>query len=424
MTQNDTEGGIDGSPVNGPWDLSVPGSENSLTPDEVILEGTFAGKRWAVLWLALKSGIFTVLTLGLYRFWMKTRLRRWYWSAIRVGGHPLEYVGDPLEKLLGFLIAVVILAFYIGIVNLLLMFASFALFQGNFAAYLLSFVGVIPLWFFARYRARRYVLARTRWRGIRFGLLPGAWGYAWRALVHWLITIGSVGLLWPRMTFYLEKYRTDRTYFGTAHLVQDGKWTMLYRPFLPFVLGAAIIAIGVLAGFLGTATPAVIFVMIGSALAGYGVVHYHVRSIRLLTRHKTVDGVILTADPRPWRVLWIYGVGYSMAGFIALILLIPFTIGALITVERLGFDLVPNMGALETLPQWILTGSSIAMYFAFFLLWAALGHGFVMMPLMRHFAETFVVVDQGGLANIRQRARDEFDEAEGFAEALDVGAGI
>ena len=106
-----------------------------------------------MFWLALKTSFLTVLTLGLYRFWMKTRLRRWYWSAIRPGGSPLEYTGDPLEKLLGSLIAVVFLAFYIGIVNLLLMFLSFSLFQGNVAAYFLSFLGVIPLWFFARYRA-------------------------------------------------------------------------------------------------------------------------------------------------------------------------------------------------------------------------------------------------------------------------------
>jgi hypothetical protein len=34
---------------------------------------------------------------------MKTRLRRWYWSSIRPDGLPLEYFGDPLEKLLGIL---------------------------------------------------------------------------------------------------------------------------------------------------------------------------------------------------------------------------------------------------------------------------------------------------------------------------------
>ena len=161
----------------------------------------FVGRRGALFWLALKTGALTILTLGMYRFWMKTRLRRWYWSSIRPGGHPLEYVGDPIEKLLGFFIAVVILAFYIGIVNLLLIFVSFSLFQGNGIAYLISFVGVIPIWFYATYRARRYVLGRTRWCGVRFGLEPGAWGYAWRALLHWAITIVSFGLLWPRMTF-------------------------------------------------------------------------------------------------------------------------------------------------------------------------------------------------------------------------------
>lgn len=177
---------------------------------------------------------------------MKTRLRRWYWSAIRPGGHPLEYVGDPWEKLLGFLIAVVILAFYIGVVNLILMFVSFSLFQGNVAAYGLSFLGVIPLWFYAQYRARRYILARTRWRGVRFALAPGAWGYAFRALGHWIVTILSLGLLWPRMTFWLEKYKTDRTYFGTARLVQEGRWTMLY-PALKWIgiaIGLALLSTG------------------------------------------------------------------------------------------------------------------------------------------------------------------------------------
>lgn len=144
----------------------------------------------------------------------------------------MEYLGDPWEKLLGFLIAVVFLAFYIGIVDLLLMFASFSLFNGNVAAYVLSFLGVVPLWFYARYRARRYVLARTRWRGVRFGLEPGAWGYAGRALWHWFLTIITLGLLWPRKAFYLEKYITDRTYFGTQKLHQDGGWRALFRPFL------------------------------------------------------------------------------------------------------------------------------------------------------------------------------------------------
>jgi uncharacterized membrane protein YjgN (DUF898 family) len=204
----------------------------------------FAGARGPLFRLALRTGLLTVLTLGFYRFWMKTRLRRYYWSSVRPGGHPLEYVGDPMEKLLGFLIAVVALAFYIGIVNLILMYLSFALLHGNVTAYALSFVGVIPIWFYAMYRARRYVLARTRWRGLRFGVEPGAWGYAGRALLHWGLTILSLGLLWPRMTFLLEKYKIDRTFFGNQRLHQGGRWQMLYPVFVPALLFAVLIAIG------------------------------------------------------------------------------------------------------------------------------------------------------------------------------------
>ena len=148
----------------------------------------------------------------------------------------MEYVGDPIEKLLGFFIAVVILTFYIGIVNLLLMFVSFSVFNSSAIGYVASFAGVIPIWFYARYRARRYVLGRTRWRGVRFGLEPGAWGYAGRALLHWTITLVSAGLLWPRMTFLLEKYKTDRTFFGSARLVQGGRWQMLLPATWPMVV--------------------------------------------------------------------------------------------------------------------------------------------------------------------------------------------
>ena len=51
---------------------------------------TYSGRKGPMLGLALRTGILTILTLGFYRFWAKTRLRRYYWSAIRPGGIPLE----------------------------------------------------------------------------------------------------------------------------------------------------------------------------------------------------------------------------------------------------------------------------------------------------------------------------------------------
>jgi hypothetical protein len=48
----------------------------------------------------------------------------------------------------------------------------------------------------------------------------------------------------------------------------------------------------------------------------------------------------------------------------------------------------------------------------------------VTLPLWRHYAETLTVTGTENLAALRQRPRDEFTEAEGFAEALDLGAAI
>lgn len=402
------------------------GSHPGLPAPESLATG-FTGRRRAVFWLALKTGCLTVLTLGLYRFWMKTRLRRWYWSATRPGGTPLEYVGDPYEKLLGFLIAVVILAFYIGVVNLALMFISFSLFQQNYLAYGLSLLGVVPLWFYARYRARRYVLGRTRWRGVRFGMDPGAWGYVWRALLHWTVTLLSLGLLWPRMTFWLEKYRTDRTWFGNARLHQGGRWTMLYRATWPIFAALGLAGAGIaLAEWAGRAEGYAL-VLASLVLAAYGYVYYRVETTRLLANHKSAAGLTLTARPRAFRILMI-----TVLGHLATALVLALPLGLLgFGVALLQFaqtDLMQEFGELgalvSALPQPLLLALGAALYFAIFLLWATFTHAWVTLPTWRHYATSLTIHNPAALALISQRARDEFQEAEGFAEALDLGASI
>lgn len=415
------------------------------------------GERSALFWLALKAGFWTVLSLGFYRFWMKTRLRRWYWSAIRPGGHPLEYVGDPWEKLLGFFIAVVILTFYIGIVNLLLMFVSFSVFQSSWLGYSASVIGVIPIWFYAQYRALRYVRGRTRWRGVRFGLEPGAWGYAWRALVHWLITICTAGVLWPRMTFWLEKYKTDRTYFGSARLMQGGRWQMLIPAAMPFA--AAVLALGALGIWLVYLDPLVprssgplddvlgsinetlifgdgdfefsapwrlILLIPAVLLLIYGAVHYRFVSRRILANHKHAQGIRLRSRLNGLRISMIYVLGTSIA-YTILIFGIIAVVGVAIALLGPEAFVEAQMGSgdpLGDLPQWLSIGIVGILYLSVFLFWSVLHHVFVTFPLMRHMALTLDLLDVAGLAQVSQRARDEFAEAEGFAEALDLGAAI
>lgn len=445
----------DQTAAQSPW-----GAAPQLLPDPPPPEGlqvTFVGKRGALFWLALKTGFFTILTLGFYRFWMKTRLRRWYWSAIRPGGHPMEYVGDPLEKLLGFFIAVVILTFYIGIVNLVLMFVSFSVFSSSWLGYLLSFAGVIPIWFYARYRARRYVLGRTRWRGVRFGLEKGAWGYAGRALWYWALTIVSAGLLWPRMTFLLEKYRTDRTFFGSARLVQGGRWPMLYRAALPFsvaVIGTVALGLWIAvidpivpdtATFL-TSLPEEMFTaiergrfpvawnaperLLGVPLAFaallYGMIHYNWAAKRIMANHKVADGVAFASRLNGPRVAMIYTVG-TFISYMVLVL----GIAVMVYLAMVAYGpaaMFQDGGAVPdsfaALPRWASLLVLGVIYLSVFLMWGVLHNTFVTFPIMRHMARTTRLPISIGVPAISQRARDEFAEAEGFAEALDLGAAI
>ncbi|MCA8867017.1 MAG: DUF898 family protein [Rhodobacteraceae bacterium] len=393
------------------------------------LQTDYAGTRGPLFWLALKTSTLTVLTLGIYRFWMKTRIRRYFWSAIRPGGIALEYSGTGVEKLMGFLVAVVVLAFYIGVFNLILMFLSFSLLNNNVVAYLASFVGLIPIYFYARYRARRYILARTRWRGIRFGAESAAWSYAWRAMLLWLATILSLGIYLPRQIFRLEKFRTDRTWYGQQKFCQTGNWKMLLRGARHYYIGLGLTITAGLGGFVNQSMLGLLVLSLPWLAIGF--VHLRVTAFRRMTDAKRLGNDIgFCAHPRTGRVLGIYLLGYFLVGLclvmsMVLLILIAVVVMVMLQSGALGYD---SFGALfsgkgKSAEYLVYVGIALV-YFGFFILLGVLRQVFVTLPMLRHYAETLEIRGGHHLATIRQRPRDEFSEAEGFAEALDIGAAI
>ncbi len=392
------------------------------------LKTDYAGRGGPMFRLALKTGLLTVLTLGVYRFWMKTRMRRYYWSAVRPGGQPLEFTGTPTEMLTGFLTAVVFLAFYIGIVNLIFMFFSFSLFAGQAPAYVVTFVGLAPLIFFAQYRARRYILARTRWRGIRFGLEPGVAGFVWRSALWWSASLATAGLLFPAQVWALEKYRTDRTWYGDAKFDQGGDWKSLYGAMKHVYLGGFLVMLGL--ALVNTLEDDIwaIMVAMGAVWMALGWAHWKAYRFKRLTEQKTVAGAGFRCSPRPGKLVGIY-LGGSMA-ISALLFAVFFGIGILIgiliamvdpAVLEAGID---DISDIAELPAWMAVVAGAMGYFTIFLFWGVLREVFITLPISRHFAETTEIVEADGLNAVRQRARDEFTEAEGFADALPLGDGI
>jgi uncharacterized membrane protein YjgN (DUF898 family) len=92
-----------------------------------------------------------------------------------------------------------------------------------------SFLVILAVLPFAIYWSRRYLLSRTRWRGIRLGLAGEAKPYArtfWKGFLLTMLTLGFYG---PIMGNRLRKMMTEATHLGDQPFHYDGKDGDIFR---------------------------------------------------------------------------------------------------------------------------------------------------------------------------------------------------
>src|SRR5689334_7443672 len=164
---------------------------------------SFCAERGDFIRLAARGAALELVTAGFYRFWLATDIRRHLWTNTVVDGDAAEYTGRGKELLIGFLFAMAILvpiylAYFLvsveaerwkGFAGVPLVIAFYAFGQ------------------FAIYRARRYRLTRTVWRGVRFWMDGSGWSYAGRSMLWALLVVLTLGLAWPWREAALERYK-------------------------------------------------------------------------------------------------------------------------------------------------------------------------------------------------------------------------
>jgi uncharacterized membrane protein YjgN (DUF898 family) len=192
----------------------------------------FLGKEAAYWRLRLKGAALLMLTLGLYRFWFATDVRRFLWSNTEIEGDTLEYTGLATELLGGFLIAIAILVpLYTAFAIAALEFSPRSIVVVMIGLSLVAFLAA-----FALYRARRYRLSRTVFRGIRFDQHGPAWPYALFAVAWWCIVIITLGLAYPWAQASLQRYKMRHTSYGDLPGAFAGKGIVLFWRGLPIWL--------------------------------------------------------------------------------------------------------------------------------------------------------------------------------------------
>ena len=164
-------------------------------------------------------------------------------------GDRLEYTGTGKELFLGFLfVFIVILLPFFFVVGVLQ-----AIFADNEAV--LGVVELIQTFLIlfligaAIFRARRYRLTRTHWRGIYGNQTGSALVYGLMLMGCYVLTSMSLGLAWPWCSVKLKSYEMKHTWLGDHQPVFSPQTKKLYGPFLVAwflgILYVGLISVGV-----------------------------------------------------------------------------------------------------------------------------------------------------------------------------------
>jgi uncharacterized membrane protein YjgN (DUF898 family) len=179
----------------------------------------YRGTGGDLFFVFIKNVFLTLVTLGIYTPWAKTARRDYLWRQVDIDGQRLEYTGTGMELFVGYLKVAVAYLVLLGIP------AGVAAVAPGVGALLRTVAGVfiacvIP---FAIYWSRRYLLGRTRWRGIRFGLVGDAGEFAKLFLKCSLLTFVTLGFYGPVMNNRLYGFMMNNTRYGSAPFSYDGR---------------------------------------------------------------------------------------------------------------------------------------------------------------------------------------------------------
>ena len=205
----------------------------------------FEGQRLPYAGLAFSIAFLNFLTIGLYKPYGLTRMRRALYNRITVGGEALAYVGDakgqgrvtfyPSLALLFLLVGPGVLQFYVD-------------FSAAIAIGVVQLGMLVVFAHYLAYRARQYELMSVEWRGQPFYLTGSAATYMWAAFGLQVANLLTLGFITPWRRVKLAELQYQPLHHGNVAI----KAAFTSKPlWLPYLLGwlAALVGTAVLGYF-------------------------------------------------------------------------------------------------------------------------------------------------------------------------------
>lgn len=191
----------------------------------------FHGTGGSLFGIHIVNMLLTILTLGIYYFWGKTKVRNYLWSQTDFAGDRFAYHGTGKELLIGFLKAVVV--FGVPFIGLIIVPEFLDLGEIVKGATTFLFYGmvmvVVPL---AMVGARRYRYSRTSWRGIFFSFRGSAKEFAQIFIGGSILSMLTLGLYYPFFEVKKHAFMVSHSYFGNQQFHFDGQGRDLFKSYL------------------------------------------------------------------------------------------------------------------------------------------------------------------------------------------------
>lgn len=383
---------------------TAPAAPANLPPPKPPVQLVYDGKLGELYVIYLRSLLLTLLTLGWYRFWGRTSVRRYLWSHFSAFGDRFEYRGLGIELFLGFLMAVGSLLVFEGAVLGLVWWASDAELPAQIGitdimTWALLLVG-LPLLPVAQYAGWRYRFTRTAWRGIRTGLTGSSWKYGGMAIGWGFVNAMCMNLVTPVRDISLNGYRTRNMTFGHLNFGFAGRAADIYGRFIGFyflniaawVVLAIVVAI--IIGGVSSSTTGLSFEQMAEKLAHPTPIVLLIFFLVLLGFYTLVGIMIL-----PVRCWWMaYSVRYM--------------------VSRAWFDRLQFVTGVTTRQIW----GFLVLNYLILIFTLGLGGPWVMHRTARLISQQLWIYGEIDPAAVAQAMGGDAGVGEGLLDVFDVGS--
>ncbi|KQV09087.1 hypothetical protein ASC89_03200 [Devosia sp. Root413D1] len=374
----------------------------------------FTGTRAELFWRLVRGYLLMFPTLGLYRFWVTTVKRQFYWHNTSIDGDALEYTGTPLQLLIGFLIALAVF---------LPLYIVFFYLSTQVGAVVMVGYGIVAtlFWFlfgYASYRGRDFRLSRTLWRGIRFDQKGNAWVYATRQFLWSLLVVVTAGLAYPFMSADLWRYRYSNTWYGDRQFSFTGSWRTIAGPFYRAYAVAAVSAVAVAIRFVASGPETAILLLLAIPVGFACFFYYRARESSRMFSEVHLGAARLRVEIKA-RALALQFAAYS--GMLVVAFVIIGLVGFLVTLVIQGqFDFTSLAGIARA--GWIGVALALGGYLVSLATLGLMAEVYLDCGYWMLVARGATITGLESLSTVRAGDEDKALAGEGLADALNVGS--